>query len=124
LHLEEAAEQSILALVAIALRAVVGWSLAALVATPVGVLPAPALHSLVAIRRRLALAPMREPMRGAGESAGRAQEGAQAAPARMKPGQQGWPRRRCRIANRILRAHVPADKSAVVRWWPWDSSCG
>ena len=109
MHLEEAAEP-LLVLTATAVRqAAVVSTLPALAANPVGVLPGPAAHSLVATLRRLAVAPLRD-LR------------ALAAPAR--PRLPVWPRRRCRIANRILRAHAPADKSAVVRWWPWDSSCG
>jgi hypothetical protein len=39
-------------------------------------------------------------------------------PAPKKSGLQGLPRRRCRTANRLLRARVLADKSALVRRWP------
>ncbi len=40
------------------------------------------------------------------------------APAPMNSRLQDSPRRRCRTANRQLRARVLADKSALVRWWP------
>ena len=43
---------------------------------------------------------------------------AQEAPYPMKPRLQDSPRRRCRTANRQLRARALADKSALVRWWP------
>ena len=114
MHLEEAAEPLLVLTATAARQAAVVSMLRALAATPVGASPGPVPHSLVATGRRLAVGPLRDSQ----DSAGRAQEGAQEAPAPMMSRLQVWPRRRCRIANQALRAHVPADKSAVVRWWP------